>query len=115
MTKPEFDNWFSSNYTRLERLLSTTYPKSRSTITVDLSDFYIHCIDKVLPELLKPECYLRQFIYNRHYVYFSKQREQPDKKWFKPVSFSDVSPRELINIESDETIYDGRPDQAFID
>lgn len=110
MTKTEFDDWFKLNYKTLRKALCYSYPKSRRSIDMDLSDFYIHCIDKVLPDLIKPDSYVRQFIFNRHYVYFSKRKDPPDKKYFKLQVFSDCSEQELkdIRVIDDEyrTIYD---------
>lgn len=74
LDKQEFDNWFNTNYDYYRKVLSQKYPKSRLTITNDLSDFYMYMIERpdILNRTKNIEGKLYQFIYQRYHVFFPK-------------------------------------------
>lgn len=72
MTRIDFDNWCTENISKLKLELVKKYPKSKKTIENDISNFYMHVIERALPEVKDPKAYLFQYIYNTHHRFFSK-------------------------------------------
>jgi len=76
MSKSEFDLWCENNFTILEPILKKKYPKCANTIQQDLSEYYVHVIERVLPDLHCAKSYLYQYIYNTHYRFHNSRKNE---------------------------------------
>lgn len=97
-TKNDFDLWFQQNFNKLKVDLIRKYPVCKSSIDEDLSDYYLFVIEKGVETINCYESYLYQFIYNKHFKYFSSK---------KSTKFMVDTKKCQIFLDEDINAYDG--------
>lgn len=73
--KMELDNWCSKRLKSLKSLVMHKYPKCRSHIDTDISDFYIHVIERK-GSIENLDAYFLTFIFNRYYRFFTNSDQE---------------------------------------
>lgn len=75
MDQKQFNLWCQRELPKLRIDLVKTYPKCKLSIQEDVSDFYVHALER-LQDIKDIKAYLFGWIFNRHYRFFSNRMPQ---------------------------------------